>query len=176
MKIRVFTKCERSMLRPGTNVGCVVGLRILPLRLIYYFFLIFFSFSFLFLIPFSIKNMNTSFSIIEHTNHISHNHIQLIYISQIIRFTTYLRTQDSQTLHISQKSISQSLKNHNQSQEHQKIKTIPYLCFPISPQRLSSACSAAPAAYLPVSRQRLRPLASPDACRRLPGYHTRSGL
>jgi hypothetical protein len=71
------------------------------------FFLIFFSFSY-FLLPFAIKITNNSFSIKEHTtphkNYISHNQIQLIYISQITRFTAYLRSQDSQSIHISQKS------------------------------------------------------------------------
>jgi hypothetical protein len=142
---------------PGTNVGCPVSLRLLPSVSSILFSL--FSILSLFFFFHSQSRTWTPHSQLHNIQLV----IQIIYLA--ITYNSFIshKFQDSQ--HILDHKIhnpltshkNQSLENHNQSQEHQKMKNISYLCFPISLRHLSSACFAAPATYFSVSRRSPQP-------------------
>jgi hypothetical protein len=131
-----------------------------PPSLPFLFPLIFFSFSY-FLLPFSIKITNNSFSITEHTtpdtNHISHNQIELVYISQITRFTTYLRhkihnpfTSHKNPSHNLSK-ITINLMNVSRTSKNQQHEPVPVLPISVPPPGL--AVTTPRASFLQIERE-----------------------
>jgi hypothetical protein len=100
--------------RLGTNVRCAVSLRLLPFRLICSFFFLFSLVSLCFFFSHSQSRPWTPHSQSQNTQLL----IQIIYLTITYNSYTYLRSQDSQSLR-----ISQSLKNHkNPSHNLSRIK------------------------------------------------------